>query len=451
MKSSEPQTDFEENYPETPLESPRRKSWWLWLLLLPLLIGGGFFLWRFLNPPNKAPAAATAGPPPAAVKLATVQAGGIEDSSDFTASTESRRSVRLQPRIQGYVTQIFVKPGDSVRKGAAIIQIDPRQQQASVNSVNAAAEGAKSQLANARAQLTSLEAQRLSNEADVKLNQQEYQRYSNLADQGAVARQISDQYLNKRDVAKATLRATIGKIQAQQATIEQAQKSIQQAQANISEQQVQLQYYTITAPVDGIVGEIPVKVGDFVDTTTQPINNSNSSFGVTSTTVATITQNQPLEINIYVPIERGPQLRKGMLVEVLDAQGRSLGNSKVFFIAPSASSTQSILIKALYDNSKGQLRADQFVQARVIWNQRVGVLIPTTAVAPVAGENFVYVMQTKQSPDGKSQLVARQKRVKLGTIKGNSYQVIEGLQPGEKIIVSGLLNLRDGVPVNPQP
>ncbi len=437
MKSSEPQTDFEENYPETPLESPRRKSWWLWLLLLPLLIGGGFFLWRFLNPPNKAPAAATAGPPPAAVKLATVQAGGIEDSSEFIASLESRHSVKLQPRIQGQVTQIFVRPGSDIPEGAAILQIDPKQQQASVNSVSAAGEGAKSQLANARAQLTSLEAERLSNEADVKLNQQEYQRYSNLADQGAVARQISDQYLNKRDVAKATLRATIGKIQAQQATIDQAQKSIQQAQANTNQQQVQLQYYRITAPFRGTVGEIPVKVGDFVNTSTQ---------------LTSITENQPLEVNISVPIERGTQLRKGMLVEVLDGQGRSLGTSKVFFIAPNVNNNnQSILIKALYDNSKGQLRADQFVQARVIWNQRVGVLIPTTAVAPVAGENFVYVMQTKQSPDGKSQLVARQKRVKLGTIKGNSYQVLEGLQPGEKIIVSGLLNLRDGAPVNPQP
>lgn len=437
MKSSEPQAEFEENYPETPLESPRRKSWWLWLLLLPLLIGGGFFLWRFLNPPNKAPNAATAGPPPAAVKLATVQAGGIEDSSEFIASLESRHSVKLQPRIQGQVTQIFVRPGTDIPEGAAILQIDPKQQQASVNSVSAAGEGAKSQLANARAELTSLEAQRLSNEADVKLNQQEYQRYSNLADQGAVARQISDQYLNKRDVAQATLRATIGKIQAQQATIDQAQKSIQQAQANTNQQQVQLQYYKITAPFRGTVGEIPVKVGDFVNTSTQ---------------LTTITENQPLEVNISVPIERGSQLRKGMLVEVLDGQGRSLGTSKVFFIAPNVNNNnQSILIKALYDNSKGQLRADQFVQARVIWNQRVGVLIPTTAVAPVAGENFVYVTQTKQSPNGKSQLVARQKRVKLGPIKGNSYQVIEGLQPGEKIIVSGLLNLRDGAPINLQP
>jgi len=438
MKSSEPQTDFGENFPETLVEPPRRKRWWLWLLALPLLVGGGFLLWRFLNPPaNKAPIAASAGPPPAVVKLATVQVGAIEDSSEFIASLESRHSVKLQPRIQGQVTQIFVNPGTDVPVGAPILQIDPKQQQASVNSVSAAAQGAQSQLANARAQLTSLEAERLSNEADVKLNQQEYQRYSNLAAQGAVARQTSDQYLNKRDVAQATLRATIGKIQAQQATIAQAEKSIQQAQANTNEQQVQLQYYKITAPFRGTVGEIPVKVGDFVNTSTQ---------------LTTITENQPLEVNISVPIERGPQLHKGMSVEVLDAQGHSLGISRVFFIAPNVNNNnQSILIKALFDNSKGQLRADQFAQARVIWSQRVGVLIPTTAVAPVAGENFVYVTHSEKSPEGKSQVVARQKRVKLGNIRGNNYQVLEGLQPGEKIIVSGLLNLRDGAPINLEP
>jgi multidrug efflux pump subunit AcrA (membrane-fusion protein) len=83
----------------------------------------------------------------------------------------------------------------------------------------------------------------------------------------------------------------------------------------------------------------------------------------------------------------------------------------------------------------------------------------------VAGETFVYV--TAQAPSqppqgekrekpqaaqqGASQLVARQKRVKLGKIKGNNYQVLEGLQPGDKIIVSGLLNLRDGVPIIPEP
>jgi multidrug efflux pump subunit AcrA (membrane-fusion protein) len=149
----------------------------------------------------------------------------------------------------------------------------------------------------------------------------------------------------------------------------------------------------------------------------------------------------------------------------MDAQGKVIGMSRVFFIAPNANNnTQSILIKSLFDNSNNQLRADQFARARVIWSQRPGVLIPATAVTRVAGETFVYV--TDQAPSqppqgekrekpqapqqGASQLVARQKRVKLGNIKGNNYQVLEGLQPGDKIIVSGLLNLRDGVPIIPE-
>ena len=95
-----------------------------------------------------------------------------------------------------------------------------------------------------------------------------------------------------------------------------------------------------------------------------------------------------------------------------------------------------IQIKALYDNDKNLLRADEYVRARVIFNQRSGVVIPTTAVARIAGQNFVFVEQTQTSPEGKTQVVAKQKRVELGNISGNNYQVLEGLQPGERIIVS---------------
>lgn len=435
MKPPEPQTDFGE-IPHTSLEPPRRQRRWLWLLLaLVLLTGSGIAIWRRLAS-APAPSKEAAPPPAVKVKVSTVQAGINEDSTEFVANLESRRSVSLQPRIQGQVAQIFVRAGDTVALESPIIQIDARQQQASVSSVSAAAQVAQSQVENTRATLKSLEAERISNQSNVKLNQQEYQRYSNLATQGAVARQISDQYANRLATSQAALRSTEAQIQAQQATISQAEKALQQAQANIREQQVELQYYKITAPFAGVVGDIPVKVGDFVNTNTQ---------------LATITQNQPLEVNIFVPIERGPQLRKGTPVEVMDAQGKSLGISRVFFISPSVSNnTQSILIKSLFDNSKGQLRADQFARARVIWNQRPGVLIPTTAVSRVAGETFVYVPQTPQSPTGASKLIARQKRVKLGNIKGNNYQVLEGLEPGDRVITSGLLNLRDGIAIAPE-
>ncbi|PHM05631.1 efflux RND transporter periplasmic adaptor subunit, partial [Nostoc sp. 'Peltigera malacea cyanobiont' DB3992] len=122
-----------------------------------------------------------------------------------------------------------------------------------------------------------------------------------------------------------------------------------------------------------------------------------------------------------------------------------------FFIAPTASiETQTILIKALFNNPNSQLRANQLVRARVFWNQRPGVLIPITAMTRVGGDTFVYVVETEKSPQGVSQQVARQKRVKLGEIKGNNYQVIEGLQPEDKVIISGLLNLSDGVAIVPE-
>jgi RND family efflux transporter MFP subunit len=452
MKSPEPQTHFEDNRPESRLEEPPRRSRrWLWLLLALVVAGGGYGLWRWLAPQKSAPTATNAQPPASRVKISTVQAGIIEESDQYIANLESRRSVTLQPRVQGQVAQIFVRSGDTVAAGNPIMQLDPREQQAAVSSVNAAAEVSQSEVENARATLRSLEAQRLSSLANLKLNQQDYERYTNLASQGAVSRQTSEQYANRLATSQAAVREVEARIKAQQASINQAEKSLKQAQANTSERQVQLQYYKITAPFAGTVGDVPIKVGDFVNTSTQ---------------LVTITQNQPLEVNIFVPIERGPQLRKGTPVEIMDAQGKSLGMSRVFFISPNSSNNNqgSVLIKSLFDNSKNQLRAGQFASARVIWSQRAGVLIPVTAVTPVAGETFVYV--TAQAPSqppqgekrekpqaaqqGASQLVARQKRVKLGKIKGNNYQVLEGLQPGDKIIVSGLLNLRDGVPIIPE-
>ncbi|RUR73770.1 efflux RND transporter periplasmic adaptor subunit [Chlorogloeopsis fritschii PCC 9212] len=438
MIPPQPRTEFEDSVPETEIQPPRQKRRWLWLLLALLgLMGGGFLLWRLLTPTNtQAPAGANASPQAIPVKVSTVQSGLIEDSSEYIASLESRRSVILQPRIQGQVAQILVRSGDTLKQGDPIIQIDARQQQAALNSVNAAADAARSQLENARATLRSLEAERVSNLADVRLNQQEYDRYSNLAAQGAVSRQTRDQYANRLATARANLRAIESRIQAQQASVSQAEKSLQQALANTKEQAVQLQYYRIEAPFAGTVGDIPVKVGDFVNNSTQ---------------LVTITQNRPLEVNISVPLERGSQLRKGTPVEIMDAQGRSVGISRVFFISPKViNNTQAILVKALFDNAKGQLRADEYTRVRVIWNQRPGVLIPTTAVTRVAGQNFVYVAQMQKSPQGEFQQVAKQKRVKLGNIKGNNYQVLEGLEPGERIIVSGLLNLTDGAPINPE-
>lgn len=376
-----------------------------------------------------------AAPPATPVKLAVVESGTIDDSSDYIASLQSRRSVNLQTQIDGRVTRIFVKSGAPVAAGDLLIQVDPAKQQATVSSSSAAAESARAELENAKATLKSLEAQRQSNLSQVKFSEQEYERYSTLFSQGAVARQSLEQFTNSLQAARSNLASVEAQMRAQEATIAKSARDLQQSLANVREQEVELQYYRITAPFAGTVGDIPVKVGDYVND---------------STKLTTITQNQPLEVNISVPIEKAPQLRTGMTVQLKDGQGKNMGNGEVFFISPNVNNqSQSVLIKALFNNSNNQLRADQFVRAQVIWDKRPGVLIPTTAISRLAGQNFVFVAQVAQA-QGASQLIARQKPVKLGEIQGNNYQVIDGLKPGEKIVTSGILNLSDGTPIAPE-
>jgi RND family efflux transporter MFP subunit len=433
MTSPEPQTDLGENSSQTSFEPPPQKRRWLWLFLAVVLLGGGVALvWRLLTPKNSVPSTANVQPQGVRVKISTVQSGIIEESSDFIATLESQRSINLKPAIQGQVTQILVKPGDSVTQGAAIIQVDSRAQQAQ-NRINPPSELFLGQLANARAALQSLEAERASYVANVQLSQQEYEKYFNLAQQGAVSRQASNIYANRLAAAKTSLNAIDSRIEVQRANILQAEKSLQQANVNIKQQP---QFEKINAPFAGTVGEISVKAGDLVNT---------------STPLVTVMQNRPLEVKVSVPPQRKPLLREGMPMEIMNTQGQKLGRTRVFFIAPNGTDqTQGILIKALFNNSNGQVRANQLARARVIWNQRPGILIPTAAVTRVGGETFVYVVETQTSPQGASVQVARKKQVKLGQIKGNNYQVIEGLQPEDKIIISGLLNLTDGVAIAPE-
>jgi len=384
------------------------------------------------------PSAEAAKPGPTKVNLSQVQTTTVDSSSEFIGNLQSRRAVTLMPQIVGHVTKIFVRYGQQVPAGTELLEVDPAQQQAAVTGNIAAAQGSQADIQNAKATLSQLQAQRLAEVSSVTYNQKQYQRYVFLSTQGAVPAQNRDQYADNIRQAQSRLSSIDQQIQAQKSTIAQKQQAFQQAQANIQQQKVQLSYYKITAPFAGTVGDIPVKIGDYV---------------TTSTTLTSVTQNQPLEVNVSIPIEEAPKLQNGMLVEVIDGQGKDIGPSRVFFIAPRTdNNTQSVLVKSLFDNSKNQLRANQYVRAKVIWDRHPGVLVPTTAVSRIGGETFVYVAQTKTQPQGqdkqeKPQLVARQKPVKLGAIEGNSYQVLSGLQPGEKLVVSGILTLSDGAAI----
>jgi membrane-associated protease RseP (regulator of RpoE activity) len=130
--------------------------------------------------------------------------------------------------------------------------------------------------------------------------------------------------------------------------------------------------------------------------------------------------------------------------------GELIGSSRVSYISPSAGTgTQTILVKAIYNNQDNKLRTDQIVRARVIWEQLAGITVPTTAISRIGDQSFVFVVE-EENQEGQQMLIAKQIPVQLGSIQGQSFEVLSGLKAGDRIVTEGVIKLRDGTPVTGQ-
>jgi RND family efflux transporter MFP subunit len=334
---------------------------------------------------NTGAAPARALPPPTLVRLATVQSVPIEDASEYVASIQSLSSTALKPEVSGELTRVLVRSGDRVSPGQPLFVIDPRRQEASVTTQNAALAAQK---AAATFAVQQLERARL------------------LFAAGAISQQELEQA---------------------QANADAAQSQLSAQGARLQQERVTLQYYEVRAPSDGVVGDIPVRVGLHV---------------TPDTVLTTVDRNQDLEVDVPVPLNRAPELRLGLPLQILDAQGAPIGVTTVFFISSRVDDqTQSVLVKARAA-ATAQLRAQQFVRARVVWRTFQGITVPVLSVVRVNGQPFVFVARDKNG-----QLAAEQRLVQVGPIVGNDITIRSGLTAGERVVVSGVQKLANGAPI----
>jgi RND family efflux transporter MFP subunit len=331
---------------------------------------------------------AAAGPParqPVAVGIAELSPRPVERFTDYVATVRSQRSSEVRPQVEGIVTRIYVRSGQRVAAGAPLVQIDPARQEATVSSSAAS---------------------RVAQEAELRLAGQELDRQRALFAEGLVSKQGLDQAVNRVETAEAALASL---------------------QAREDESRVQLRYYSVSAPRPGVVGDIPVRVGDRV---------------TTSTMLTTLDDGAGLEVYLHVPVERAPELRVGQPVRLLDDKGEGVADLRIDFISPQVDDrTQAVLVKAAVPSDRG-LRTEQFVRARVIWSNDPALTVPALSVSRIASQHYAYVAEPSDTG-----LVARRRPVKLGMLEGNDYVVLEGLQPGERLIVSGIQKITDGAPV----
>ncbi len=331
-----------------------------------------------------------AAPPATPVKVATLRMAPVLRSTEYVATLQSRQSVTIEPQVEGHVTKIFVKSGDRVAAGTPLLQIDPEKQRATVSASEAG------------------HAARI---AALRLAEEQHGRVAKLFAEGLASRQDLDQA---------------------QAGLDSARADAASSQAQVRQESVDLGYYRVDAPSAGVVGDIPVRIGDRV---------------TTSTTLTTLDRaGAGLEAYISVPVERSAELKAGLPVEIVDDSGAVRVKSRITFVAPRVSDeTQSILAKAEIEDTNGALRPAELVRARIIWSSSPALTIPIVAVARIAGQYFAYVVEDS---GGKS--VARQRPVKLGEIVGNDYVVQGGVRPGDRVVVAGVQKIGDGAPISPE-
>ena len=341
---------------------------------------------------NKPAAPAGPGMQGMPVQTVAVSLSPVPQSSEYVATIKSRRSATMVPMVQGTLTQIRVASGDHVKNGQVLMEIDPRMQTAAVASARATERQKK---------------------AVYDYNVVEIERQRKLFEAGVTSHDAYDQARQSHDNAKADYESAV-----------ETRKT----------QEEQLAYYTVRAPFDGVVGDIPVHVGDLVSP-------------AISQTIAltTVDENKDLEAYIYVPTERSGQVRQGLDVELMDNTGKLLEKTKIDFLSAQVDSTlQGILVKAPVHATPEILRNAQMIKARVIWSTTPMAVIPVLAVTRQGGQSFVFVAQQQNG-----HFMAHQTGVTLGDTVGNTYSISSGLNVGDRVIVSSTQFLVNGMPVVP--
>ena len=259
------------------------------------------------------------------VQVAPVALTAVPNSDTYVATIKSRRSATMQPQVDGNITRILVTSGQMVKAGQVLMQIDPLKQLATVQSQQG------------------LEAQQ---KAVYQYNQADVERQRKLYEAGITSKQVYDQAVQSYQNSKGAFDSSA---------------------ASTGTQRQQLAYYQIRAPFAGIVGDIPVHLGDYVSSTTL---------------LTTLDENQQLEAYIYVPTERASLVHTGLAVDLIDTSGEVMAHSTISFVSPQVDNgLQSILAKAEIP-AASKLRNQQIVNARVTWSTAPKPTVPVLSGEP---------------------------------------------------------------------
>jgi RND family efflux transporter MFP subunit len=330
--------------------------------------------------------------PPLRVQVEPVQERPFADTLDTVSTLEASEEVELASQAGGRVQQLLVRSGQPVRAGQLLLVLDQTQLRAEVAALRARANR-----------------DRVNDE-----------RFQLLVRQGAATALQRDEYRAAAVASREELRARLA----------------------------DLAYKDVRAPIDGVLGDLTIKVGDVLQA---------------GTPFSRIIRNQSLLARIDVPANQADRVRPGQRVELRrSGEGEPLATGRLASLDPAIiPSSQTLLAKAAISSPSGQLRNGQRLRTRVVLAETLQPAVPFSAVSRQSGQAFVFVQGTladlRRDP-GQAPLerlrqlppstpVALQRPVRLGTLQGNAYPVLAGLKPGDRVIRTTSPGLRHGLPV----
>lgn len=391
--------------------TPSKSHWWVWLLIFAAIGYGCYRLWNFENGKKAVMSHARAGamrPRVVPVVAATARRTDMPVYLEGLGTVTAFNTVTVKSRIDGPLTRVTFREGQTVHQGDLLAEIDPRPYQVALDQAKGNLAQAKGALERDQAALR-----------DAQLN---YQRDQELYKENIIAKQQMDTQLATADQIR-------GSIASDQATIAADQAAIDAAQLNLT-------YTKITAPISGQIGLRQVDAGNMVH-------------AADTTGIAVITQLQPISVLFTLPEDRLPEVLKRlhagatMRVEAYDRdQKHKLGDGTLLTVDNQIDQTTGTSkLKAVFPNPDYALFPNQFVNAR-LWldTQKNVITVPAVGIQRGPSGTFVYLVQ----PD--STVAVRQ--VKVGMSQGNDVSIDDGLQPGDRVVVDGAERLTEGMKVS---
>ena len=356
------------------------------------------------------------GPKPLQVSTVVLKPEQFRELGDYIATLEAVNQVQLAALTDGRVVELPVEEGQEVEEGEVLLRLSSNERRA--------------ELIRAQAELSKRRADVAAVEADLERDKRNFERYTYLAREGAANALDLDSY-------RASYLASQAKLEANNELVEAAEAALGVARTR-------LDYKTVRAPISGQVSDLSVNLGDVV--------KERDPF-------TSIVRNDRLYTEITIPVTMAERTRPGLPVWLLDpTNGMELAEGELKFVDPDVKvDTQGLLAKAEFSNPGNRLRSGMRVRTLVGFGSSQQLAVPFDAVIRSAGQSFVYVIGPARELNAKQRQhfkqlkddtpVAIKRAVTLGPLQNSCYPVLSGLNPGDRLISSQLLSLRQGTAV----